>query len=243
MVIKKVYLVWTALAVLALAFLGWGLSTRFTSTAIITYPFETAGQSKHNLALALSLKDYRDYKEKRRPTFGDNLTRNEVANEFLTKYSYIAADRGDDIVIGNLVQQLEREAASHRLDELEKIDFVLSFVQGLTYATDNTTTASYDEYPRYPVETLFEQRGDCEDTSILMAAILTEMGYDVAYILFEGFDHMGLGINFPVGYGNSWMHEQTERRYWYLDTSGKRSTGWAPDEYAETPAYVFPIGG
>jgi len=242
-VTKKVYLALLSLVVLVLASLGWGLSARFATSATIHYPFEIASQDKHNLTLTIPLRDYRDYKERPRPTYGNNLTRNEIANQFLAKYSYIADDRGDDALINNLVVKLEEEAASHKLSELRKIELVLRFVQSLTYTTDNATTPSYDEYPRYPLETLFEQGGDCEDSSILMSAILMEMGYEVAFLLFEGFDHMGLGINFPVGYGNSWIYEATGIRYWYLDTSGKKSIGWAPEQYAETPAYLFPISG
>jgi len=60
----------------------------------------------------------------------------------------------------------------------ETIDFVGSFVQQLPYTSDRVTTP-YDEYPRFPLETLYEKGGDCEDTAILAATILKEMGYDV----------------------------------------------------------------
>jgi len=73
--------------------------------------------------------------------------------------------------------------------------------------------------------------------------ILDEMGYDVAMLLFEEYDHIGLGINMPPEYhmyGNSWIYEG--KRYWYLDTSGKQSIGWCPEPYHQTSAYVYPLG-
>jgi len=150
----------------------------------------------------------------------------------------MAIDSHDDGLIDSLVCRLDGIALAEGLSNQERIGLALSFVQSLTYAADNATI-SLDEYPRYPVETLFEERGDCEDASLLLAAIMTNMGYDVALLVFEDLDHIGLGINFPVRYGNSWIYEG--ERYWYLDASGTRPVGWCPEEYAQTAAYVYPL--
>lgn len=52
--------------------------------------------------------------------------------------------------------------------------FVMAFVQGsITYQEDSKyTDGKYSEYWKYPLETLCDMKGDCEDTSILMAALL-----------------------------------------------------------------------
>lgn len=239
-----------------LASLGWGLSARFSSVATIGYSFKVGipGEPDLTLAVSVPLPDYRHYRERPRPSYGDNLTWNEMAVEFLDDAIAISTDPGDDAIIDSAARQFEAAALAGNLDSGEAVKLVLKFAQSLTYTTDNVSTSS-DQYPRYPVETLFEQTGDCEDTSLLAAAILTEMGYDTAFILFEEFDHMGLGIYFPAEwgikmYGNSWIYGDSdnvvadgERRYWYLDTSGKRAMGWAPPEYGQTPAYIYPVGG
>jgi len=245
MAIKRANLALLSLSVLLVILLGWALSARFGGTAVIHYRFEVPKHSEHNLTLAIPLEEYRDYKERPRPSYENGLSKNELAARVLAKYSAMATDPGDDAIIYSLVRQLNDEARASNLSELDKLRLVLRFVQSLTYTADNATTPSYLEYPRYPVETLFEQRGDCEDTSILLAAILNEMGYDVAIIFFEGFDHMGLGIYVPFEekmYGNSWIY-QDGRRYWYLDTSGKQPIGWSPKPYDTTPAYLYPVGG
>ena len=254
MVTKRAYSVVLCLLVLALVLSGWGLSVRFDATATIHYPFGTSTQEEHNLTLTIPLRDYREYKERPRPSYRNDLSRNEMAKDFLTGYSSMTADPDDDAIIDSVIRQLNEMAIANNLSGREKLDFVLTFVQSLAYTGDVATTPYFDEYPRYPVETLFEQRGDCEDTSILAAAILSEMGYDVALLLFEELDHMGLGITFPDEaeikmYGNSWIRdddgdgegEDDERRYWYLDTSGSWTIGWCPAEYAQTPAWVFPV--
>jgi len=254
MVTKRAYSVVLCLLVLALVLSGWGLSARFDATATIHYPFGTPTEGERNLTLTIPLRDYRDYKERPRPSYRNDLSQNAMAKDFLTGYSAMTADPDDDAIIDSVVRQLNEMAIANNLSGREKLDFVLSFVQSLAYTGDVATTPYFSEYPRYPVETLFEQRGDCEDTSILAAAILSEMGHDVALLLFEELDHMGLGITFPDEaetkmYGNSWIRdddgdgkgEEDERRYWYLDTSGSWTIGWCPAEYAQTPAWVFPV--
>ena len=240
MITGKANLAWLCLLVLVLILSGWALQARFDGNSTIHYQFGAPNQSEHNLTLVIPLNGYREYKERPRPSYEAELTRHEVANKFLEAYSAMATDPGDDAIIDSIVRQLNDEAAADDLSELKKIQLVLGFVQSLTYARDVVPTA-YDEYPQYPIETLFEQRGDCEDTSILIVAILTEMDFDVALLLFEEFDHMGVGINFDARYGNSWIHDDG-RRYWYLDTTGGQSLGWCPEPYDVTSAYVYPVG-
>ncbi|MFC1915430.1 hypothetical protein ACFLW4_01890 [Chloroflexota bacterium] len=212
----------------------------FDTVITLHYQFKTSRWGKQNWTLAIPLRDYLYYRDKPRPTNFGELNSNTTHPYYIfAEYRTMATDPYDDELIDSIIYQLNEVSATDNLSELEKLRFILTFVQSLTYAED-IDTAPYNEYPRYPVETLFARGGDCEDTSILLAAILTAMGHDVALLLFEEFDHMGLGINFPVGYGNSWMHEG--RRYWYLDTTGSQTIGWCSDEYAETSAYVYPVG-
>ena len=225
---------------LVLILSGWVLQDRFDGAATIHYRFEAPNGSDHNLTLVIPLKDYREYKERPRPSYKDGLARHEVADKFLEEYGSMATDPNDDGIIDSIVRQLNEEAVISDLSAFERVQLVLGFVQSLTY-TEDVVPAAYDEYPRYPVETLFEQSGDCEDTSILTTAILTEMGFDVALLLFEEFDHMGVGINCDVQYGNSWINSDGIR-YWYLDSSGVQSVGWCPEPYDVTAAYVYPVG-
>jgi len=212
------------------------------TTVTLSYPFTYQGDEYHWL-LNIPSRDYIYYKEKPRPygfsEYAIMMADPYTSYTYFSEYSAMAADPNDDGIINSIVNNLNEAASTKGLSELDKASLVLKFVQSLTYAEDADTTV-YNEYPRFPVETLFEQRGDCEDTSILAAAILTATGYDTALLLFHKYDHMGVGINLPAKYGNSWIHNG--KRYWYFDTSGGRSIGWCPKEYADTPAYVFPVG-
>jgi hypothetical protein len=242
---KKSYFVIFGLLVLLMALFGWGLSAQ-----IQVWKFERARETVYrefdykgkefSVNMDIPLGKYLYYKEKRRPSWMNHNYRHPYY--FFTEYVGMAEDPDDDAIIDAITGYLNEAAATAGFDEREKVELALVFVQSFSYIGDNVT-AALDEYPRYPVETLFEREGDCEDTSILLAAILDEMGYDVALLLFEEFDHIGLGVSIPSEYvmhGNSWIYEDT--RYWYLDTSGGRSIGWCPEPYNETSAYVYPVG-
>jgi len=248
-VTKKAYLVLLGLLVLVLILSGWALSAQMQvrklekATVNLHYEFEYK-YDEHNLTLTIPVRDYLYYKERPRPSWLNYSAMAIHPYYYFAEYRSMATDPGDDYLIDAIVGYLNGVAVANDLSDCARAEMALVFVQSLTYIGDNVTT-SFDEYPRYPVETLFDREGDCEDTSILLAAILTEIGYDVALLLFEEFDHIGLGINFPPEYkmyGNSWIHDDG-RRYWYLDTSGGQAIGWCPEEYAQTSAYVYPVGG
>ena len=92
---------------------------------------------------------------------------------------YIVDD--DERTVRHLTSNLERIAKEHSLSDRETVDFVVSFVQGLTYAPDKTSGHAAN-YPRTPTVTLAEQTGDSKDLSILAALILDDMGYSAAVL-------------------------------------------------------------
>ncbi|MCD6572147.1 MAG: transglutaminase domain-containing protein [Thermoplasmata archaeon] len=143
-------------------------------------------------------------------------------------YTSYVIDRTDDEFLELIDAKLGEIYSA--TDDVDQIDFIASFVQSLPYANDNVTTPS-DEYPRYPVETLFEKEGDCEDTSILTAALLKELGYDVSLIKFS--DHMSVGVHLNTVYGNKDFYiDSNGRKYLYLETNGENwPLGKAPTNY------------
>ena len=120
--------------------------------------------------------------------------------------------------IGNLTREFQNVFKRHReWSKQERIDFVLSFVQSLPYTFDDVTTG-YDEFRRYAVETLIDGGGDCEDTTILVAAILRGLGEKTALIFTPGHIALGVSGNFT---GTSVNYNGT--KYYYCETTG---TGW-----------------
>ena len=101
----------------------------------------------------------------------------------------------------------------HPFGSQDEVAFVLAFVQQvITYRSEE------GEYPRYPVETLWEGGGDCEDYSILGAAILLSMGYQVALLLLPR--HAALGVAGADGLPGVYA-EHEGVRYFYCEMTGE----------------------
>lgn len=117
----------------------------------------------------------------------------------------------------------------------ERIKFAAAFVQeAIPYVSEK------GEYPKYPVETLVEG-GDCEDKSILLAAILKAMSYRTALLVFRGNPgHMAIGIECPNCEGSYYLKNGV--KYFYLETT---SPGWSvgevPSEHAGEGALVYVV--
>lgn len=157
-------------------------------------------------------------------------------------YSVYITHPSDDDYIKSLTDEIENIARQEQFSELEKVEFATAFVQHLPYTTDSVTT-SYDEYPRYPVETLVDDGGDCEDTSILLAALLNEMGYGVVLVAFpETSDtdgHMGIGVLGGEGIYGTYFNVDGQK-YFYVETT---NTGWGigdiPEQYERVGVNIY----
>ena len=139
--------------------------------------------------------------------------------------------------LGNLTREFQNIFRQRReWSKQERVDFVLSFVQSLPYTHDDVTTG-YDEFRRYAVETLIEGGGDCEDTTILVAAILRGLGEKTALIFTPG--HIALGVSGDFT-GASVPHGGTT--YYYCETTG---TGWGvgvlPPSFGTQVEAVVPL--
>jgi hypothetical protein len=113
--------------------------------------------------------------------------------------------------------------------------FIISFIQGLPYVEDYYT--SFDEYPKYPIETFIERNGDCEDTSYLFASLIQSTGLGAALIQFH--NHMGVGIK-TVHSQQGYYYPIGDDWYYYYETTG---TGWQigdlPEAYINEKAKII----
>ena len=141
-------------------------------------------------------------------------------------------------LIENLAEQLRKGAYRSGLSENEIPYLAISFIQSFPYVSDSISSG-YDEYPRYPVETLLEQKGDCEDTAILVAVLLRQLGYGTALIVYD--DHVAVGVKGGDSL-EGYYFTVNNTRYFYLETTG---TGWQvgdmPDQHKGKKAIVLPL--
>jgi hypothetical protein len=168
-----------------------------------------------------------------------DLPHNKVSN-----YAKYAMSSYDKPYLEKLAGDIKNFTEDQGFSNDQTVLFTIAFVQSLPYTSDKVTTG-YDEYPRYPVETLVDYGGDCEDTAILAAALVNELGYGVVLLKFEGTGgnpgHMAIGIKGSDNIQGTYYSNEGYR-YYYLETTG---SGWrigqVPDEYKGTQAYIYPI--
>ena len=103
------------------------------------------------------------------------------------------------------------------MTDADKAGMILAFTQYIQYQYDQQSVGR-DEYWKYPVETLVDHEGDCEDTSILFCAIAKQMGFDCCMILYPG--HMAAGI-YLEGYASSNYYMFSGKRYYYCETTAE----------------------
>ncbi len=122
-------------------------------------------------------------------------------------------------------------------DEERRVNFVLSFVQAIPYKKDETT--GYDEFFKFATETLAEGQGDCEDTSILFAAILSGLGFKSALLDLPG--HLAVGVK---GDFNGWHFTYNNDKYFFCETASDNTRvklGMMSEKYQNVRAKVLPI--
>jgi len=157
------------------------------------------------------------------------------------QYGAYVSDSYDDPYLDNLVTEFEDFAAQQGTDtDMAVIEHMISFVQHLEYTTDKVGTG-YNEYPKYPIETLVDKDGDCEDTCILLASLLEQFDYGTTLLVFPNHQHMAVGVLGEAGLdGTAYVHDG--QHYYYVETT---SPGWglgdAPSDLQNATPEFAPV--
>jgi hypothetical protein len=138
------------------------------------------------------------------------------------------------------IKRIAGEFLKYAKTREEAAQNIVDFAQQTVYNKDIESKGT--EFVRYPLETLVENSGDCEDTAILAASLLKAARFDVALIEFP--DHMAVGI---VGDFTGSYYEVDGKKYHYAETAGaewpgKRSRTWKIGEMpTERDATVYKV--
>lgn len=149
-------------------------------------------------------------------------------------------DSNNEALAAEFVRQIRQSSTIFSNRSGAFVRELANFVQEvITYQYDSDTTGE-EEYPRYPVETLYERRGDCEDSSILIAALLKEFGYEVGFIYLPG--HLAVALRTTDDYNDGPYLEKDGHRYLYIEsTYAGWNIGEIPEDVLGQPAYVYLI--
>ena len=156
---------------------------------------------------------------------------------YLSDYEKYIYDEHNAKLCKDLAEYIYNKALENGASKYDAVMDVIAFVQNLEYQSDLDENGEAIEYPKYPVETLMEKGGDCEDTAILLATMLRELGYGTAIIHFEG--HLMVGIKGGDTITGTYF-EKDGGRYFVVETTAK---GWGigvlPEKYEGQSAYVY----
>lgn len=136
-------------------------------------------------------------------------------------YQNYINDANNKAIIAEIVKAIRNVANNYSYSDAAVVREIAKFVQDVIEYQFDSDTAGEDEYPRYPIETLYERRGDCEDTSILMAALLKELGYEVGFLHLPG--HLAVALRTADDYSGGAYYEINGHRYLYIESTG---SGW-----------------
>ena len=119
----------------------------------------------------------------------------------------------------------------------EYLEFMIAFVQQIPYDPDA------DE-PRFPVEVIYDMKGDCDEKSMLLIGMLAHEGYDTALIIFPEYSHATAGIRIITTGDTSFRQFKSKdgRKYVFIESTSPNYIGEYPEYYEDAYAVVVPIG-
>ncbi len=149
----------------------------------IDYKFDYGDLTISDISLDIRYRDYIGYMDKLPVSerCDDSKDRQNHGSQFVVVDKYILS----------LVEQFKGLQTIYGWTDIETAGCILAFTQAIPYEYDSDSH-NESEYWNFPVETLYLNMGDCEDTSILASAIYKGMGYESALILMSG--HMAVGL-------------------------------------------------
>lgn len=126
--------------------------------------------------------------------------------------------------------------AQHHWSTFNQACNVLKFVQScIPYSYDRDTTG-HEDWARYPIETLMEGTGDCEDVAILCAAVIARLGFQVVLLLYP--QHLAFGVAGANALKGEYIEDtKSGMRYFYGEAT---ADGWHLGEIPKAYSNLSP---
>ncbi len=142
----------------------------------------------------------------------------------------------NDLVIKTIAEDI---ADAARITGSSPAYAAIDFVESMTYQFDIEFNSN-SEYPKYAIETIVDKRGDCEDTSFLMASILQALNIDTIVLIYS--DHVAVGVACDGCSGTYYNHKG--RKYYFLETTsvpGSWQLGQIWGKYGSEEAKIIDV--
>jgi len=133
-------------------------------------------------------------------------------------YNTLTFEPQMDHAIESVLVQLREIRDERDLSNDEYIELIVKYVQSMPYCEEHGTPYLDRPVgcPRTPIQTLVDGTGDCDETSMLLAALLHREGFPVSLLFFEEERHIAIGLR--------------------IDGEGFEGTGYA---FVETTSLVY----
>ena len=131
-------------------------------------------------------------------------------------YRAMVFDPAQDQVFSDLITRFREIRNQKKLSDDEYIELLTVYTQSLEYESIGEKPA------KFPVETIVENAGDCDDKSLLLARLLSIDGYRVSLLSFKLESHMAVGIG-----SDNIQYKKTG--YAYIESTNYSFVGIPPD--------------
>lgn len=188
----------------------------------------------YSMNLSISYDDYLAY---RYSDTARSRTYSYVLGKFTFDDEHTASFVVDDEYIQDIATWFKAMKSLKGWTDLQTANCLLCFVQSIPYVTD-IQSKGVSEYWKYPLETLYEECGDCEDTSFLYCSIAKALGYQTALLLFHG--HMAASVNVygASGYQFTYTSGPVTLIYYFCETTSEGwKVGYTPAGYTQDGYY------
>jgi hypothetical protein len=188
--------------------------TRLQSSPVIIshqFPFEKTTVS---LTVPINVSVYEGAKQADKST----MIHGNVSETIWLAETYHAMvnDPAQEEMYSSLLNDVKKTRFQQKLSDDEYLELIAVYIQSLRYETREQNPA------KFPIETVVDRAGDCDDKSLLLAGLLSREGYPVAVLLFGPEAHMAIGVG-----SDDYLYKNTG--YAFLETTNYSFVGVPTD--------------
>jgi predicted transglutaminase-like cysteine proteinase len=195
--------------------------------------YVTSTEVQLTAKIKLSAKLAQELKERNPHGQGNTLSDRELVS------AYLGAD-GITADIFRVAEALRDITRKQEWPPIQEVACTLAFVQQAITFQKDLESAGIDEYWRFPLETLYWRVGDCEDSSLLTAAILKALSHKTVLLIYP--HHVAVGVDAVNGFTMAEQQQLVNNTYLYCETTNE---GWRvgdiPDQYLGVTPEVIEI--
>lgn len=204
------------------------------------YASEFGGSNEYNFRIPVNMSVYYGAKQMKVFVPPSSMNSEEIQAYINSFESDPAMEELYDSVLSKLRSARYRDG--QYLSDDEYLELIVAFVQQIPYEQNPS--------PRrlYPIEVIYDKKGDSDEKSLLLANLLAREGYDVAMMIFEdeGYEVLGIRVKDQVPDSSLKVFTDGKKDYVFVDVSKPAFIGAVPrgtiDFTTTDDPAIYPVG-